>query len=39
VLENSKAASGAYILVPKNGINNWPEVQSFIKAELNKTGE
>jgi polyisoprenyl-teichoic acid--peptidoglycan teichoic acid transferase len=35
VLKDSKASSGAYILIPKTGDGNWQAVQQFIQNELN----
>jgi len=32
-LQNSVSPDGQYILIPKAGINNWQEVNSFIKGE------
>lgn len=34
VLVNSRSDSGAYIVVPKAGIDNWSETHNFIQAEI-----
>jgi polyisoprenyl-teichoic acid--peptidoglycan teichoic acid transferase len=34
VLKDSKAASGAYILIPKTGDGDWQSVRNYIKTEL-----
>lgn len=36
VLANSKSSAGAYIVIPKAGMNNWQETRDFIQAELKK---
>jgi len=36
VLENSKSSAGAYIVVPKSGLNNWSQTRSFVETELKK---
>lgn len=35
VLQNSKSSSGAYIVIPKAGLNSFGEIQSYIQEELN----
>ncbi len=35
VLQNSKSADGAYIVIPKAGLNNWEETRAFVESELN----
>jgi anionic cell wall polymer biosynthesis LytR-Cps2A-Psr (LCP) family protein len=34
VLTNSQSNSGAYILLPKNGADNWQETQHYIKQQM-----
>lgn len=34
VLASSKSSTGAFITIPKAGMNNWTEVQGFIKKQL-----
>ncbi len=34
VLQSSKASSGAFILMPKSGMNNWQHMQQYIAAQL-----
>lgn len=34
VLASSKSSAGAFITIPKAGINNWTEVQKFIEKQL-----
>lgn len=36
VLENTRSASGAYIIVPKAGMNNWQETHNYVQMELAK---
>lgn len=36
VFVNSKSNAGAYIVVPKSGLNNWEETRNFIQQELEK---
>lgn len=36
VLINSKSSAGAYIMIPKEGVNNWSGVQKYIKSEIEK---
>lgn len=36
VFENSKSAAGAYIVIPKGGINNWQETRDFVLTKLNQ---
>ncbi|GIK84130.1 MAG: hypothetical protein BroJett025_07520 [Patescibacteria group bacterium] len=36
VFEHSKSSTGAYIVVPKTGLNNWQETRDFVKSELEK---
>lgn len=34
VFKNSKSSAGAYIVVPKTGLNNWEETRNFVQTEL-----
>ena len=34
VFKNSKSSSGQYIVIPKDGNNNWSGVRSFVQKEL-----
>jgi anionic cell wall polymer biosynthesis LytR-Cps2A-Psr (LCP) family protein len=34
VLQSSKSSAGAFIVIPKAGMNNWTEVQSFIAKQI-----
>ncbi len=34
VLQSSKSSAGAFIVIPKAGMNNWTEMQSFIKSQI-----
>lgn len=36
VFENSKSSAGAYIVIPKAGLNNWEETRNFVEQELEK---
>jgi anionic cell wall polymer biosynthesis LytR-Cps2A-Psr (LCP) family protein len=34
VLQSSKSSEGAFIVIPKAGMNNWTQMQSFIKSQI-----
>jgi anionic cell wall polymer biosynthesis LytR-Cps2A-Psr (LCP) family protein len=34
VLQSSKSSEGAFITIPKAGMNNWTEMQKYIKAQI-----
>lgn len=36
VFENSKSSAGAYIVVPKNGMNSWEETRAYVLSKLNQ---
>lgn len=34
VLQSSKSSAGAFIVIPKAGMNNWSEIQKFIREQI-----
>ena len=36
VFTSSKSSSGQYIIIPREGLNNWTGVKTYIQSELQK---
>lgn len=36
VFQNSKSSAGAYIVIPKSGLNNWDNTRAYVQTELEK---